>query len=701
MSGLTIESFTRPEDKRIREAEKLFNEHDYEQAFDVYNQCAVKGNPLSKCRMGVMYYEGLGVDKRPIKAFNLIKESYNTDYLETVFQLGKCYFEGIGTDENKELGFEMIVCAAEGEHPPAENYIAALYLNGEYVEKNKDKGMSWLMKAVDHEDPKALYNLGVLHQTNKIQNSSHYRAIDLWKKSAGLHYPPAMRELGDEYLKRGDEENIKKGLKYLEKATEYGDGKAAKHLGDFYLSMIDDGKRPDEAIRYYDVALANGNKDALYDLGRIYRDLSEYKKAYEYFKEGYDNDDPKCSYEYAMLKYKGLGTEEDNELAFKILLKGAENGNTLCMGMVGHCYYFGIGVNPDKYYSKEWFERGCEKDDGYCTFRLAEFYLRNITHDCDRRYGLELLRRSFDQGVNSAAYKLGNIYENDPEIDPSLDAFLQRMNEDGEIIRSDFNLKSIPDAIYWYMAGADKKNVKCMMKLAGHYESGEFIQKSEKKAFDLYQDAYKIDNEPIAAAEIGRCFEEGIGTDVDIKTAVSWYLKAARRNAFAMWRLYNIYIERNETDRAVFWLRRSASKGSVSAMVELAKIYEEGKLVPKSDFKAMCWYHKASDEGNEHAKSRFEELIRFDPQDPEDIGDYERATRILGEEDDDKHIIDLAEDLTEGNDFPMDLPKAKIWYEIASQLGVHGAKDGLKKIESMLKGEKQISDKQTTLKVME
>ena len=124
-------------------------------------------------------------------------------------------------------------------------------------------------------------------------------------------------------------------------------------------------------------------------------------------------------------------------------------------------------------------------------------------------------------------------------------------------------------------------------------------------------------------------------------------------------------------------------------MVELGKIYEEGELIPRSNLKAMQWYHSASDKGNESAKTRFEDLIRFDPQDPEDLDEYEQATRMIGEDNDDDYTICLADCLAEGDGVPVDLPKAKMWYEIASQLGVYGAEDGLKKIDSLMKKDEQ------------
>ena len=666
----------RPSKSGIEEADRLFDERSFEEAFDIYNQCAGGGDNLSKCRMGMMYYEGLGVEKRPIKAFKLIEESYDPDCPETVFQLGKCHFEGIGTPVNMELGFEMIISAAEAGHPPAENYIAALYFDGEYVDEDVNKGMSWLNKAVNHENPKALYNMGNLLYSGKHVGMNRPRAIKMWTRSSKLHYPPALGKLGDAYLKENDPKKKERGLRCLERAAMSGDGCAAEHLADHYVSNSNGDEDIKKAIEFFEISLKTGNKDVLYDLGMMYSRYlgkKDYKKAFEYFRKGYENGDQRCFFDFAFMKARGIGTQVDDELAFKVFLKSAERGDAHSMGWVGHCYNQGIGVNPDEYRAKEWFERGCEKGNPYCTFRLAEFYFRGIAVDADIDHGLRLLRRSFKEGEIQAAYRLGDLYENHPKV------------------------KSIPDALYWYMTGAEKGNSECMMRLAGHYESGAFIAKSEEKAFNLYQDAYKVDSEPVAAAEIGRCLEEGIGTNADIKAAISWYLKAVKKNAFAMWRLYNIYMERGETDRAIFWLRRSASKGSVSAMVELARIYEEGTLIPKSDYKAMHWYHKASDEGNEHAKSRFEEMIRFDPQDPEDVDGYEKATRLVGEDNNDGYTVCLAQCLENGDEMPADLPKARMWYEIASQLGVCGAKDGLKRVESLLKGERQVDSKQTTL----
>lgn len=656
----------------IEEAARLFDAREYTKAFEIYRKNADDGDRLSKCRMGEMYYEGHGVDKRPLKAFQLIKESYDPKCPETVFQLGKCHFEGIGTPENKELGFEMIISLAEEGYPPAENYVSVRYHDGDYPGKDKEKMLFWLNRAVAHEDPKALYNMGKFLFEGKIVPMNQYEAVKLWKRSSELHCIPATGRLGYSYLKgEGCKKDVDKGLELLEKAALEGDGSSAVALGDFY-STNKEMKDKDKATKFYEIALQNGDYQTLFDLGFSYREKDP-KKAIKYYKKGYERGDKNCSVEYALMKYFGIGCKEDEELAFRIMLKYAEEGDGDLMWRVGYCYQHGIGTTPDPKKAKEWFQRGNEKGNAKCAYSLAEFYFYGIMLMPDPEYAMHLLRISFERGEENAAFKLGDIYETDKKF------------------------KSIPDAIYWYMAGSEEGDCDCMIRLAKHYESGAFITGSEEKAFELYKKAYETDKSDVAAAEIGRCYEDGIGTEMDVEKAINWYLKGKKHNSFSMWRLYNIYSERGESEKAVFWLRRSAKNGSVGAMVELARAYEEGVVIPKSDLKAMQWYHRAADEGNEYAKSRFEELIRFDPADSDNLTAYDRFFRMAGEDEDDGALSILAHMLTEGKDIPADLPKAKMLLEIAVQLGLPSANEKLKKVSTMIKAEKKDDGKQTTL----
>jgi len=666
-------------ESEVSRADRYFSKGDYKKAYDIYQWCASEGDRHSKIRMGQMLASGLGVERLPLRAFSLISNNIDDSDVESIFLLGKCHFEGIGTSVDKGKGFDLILRAAEREHPSAQNYVAVLYLEGDYVEKNPRVALRWLNKAVVNGDAKALYNVSELIDEGVHLAKDFDKSLDCLKRSADLNCPEANMKLGLMYLDgKGIEQDVGVGIGYLERATALGDKDAPEELGDYYGDRREDGDI-DRAVDYYEKAVRNGNKNVLYDLGMIHNVVEEkrdYAKACHYFEEGHNRGDIRCSFEYAMMKSLGRGTEKDEVLAFQILLSGAEKGDVNFMRWLGHFYYEGIGTIPDKRKARQWFERGSRLKDGYCTMRLADMHLFGTATPVNEDFALDLYRRSFKEGCTRAAYELGMAYENDERI------------------------KSIPDSLYWYMAGAEAGEPECMIKLAGHYESGAFIERSEEKAFNLYNDAYDRGHSKVAAAEIGRCYEEGIGTETDIEKATDWYLKAVGENAFAMWRLYNIYSDTGneiDKDRAVFWLRRSACKGSVSAMLELAKLYEEGTLIPKSDLRAMQWYHSAADEGNEYGKTRFKDMIRFDPEDSEDLEGYQRLAYEVGEKKDDNKIIEFANSLADGIDTSADLPRAKMWFEIANELHIKGARQGLKKVDSLLREIKETNYKQTTL----
>jgi TPR repeat protein len=92
------------------------------------------------------------------------------------------------------------------------------------------------------------------------------------------------------------------------------------------------------------------------------------------------------------------------------------------------------------------------------------------------------------------------------------------------------------------------------------------------------------------------------GTNGAIKNeelAVAWFKKAAEADhVFAMRYLWAIFAERNEMASSMIWLRKAAEGGHDGAMLDLAKRYEDGDGLPKSDSEALRWYRRAAEQGN-------------------------------------------------------------------------------------------------------
>ena len=55
-------------------------------------------------------------------------------------------------------------------------------------------------------------------------------------------------------------------------------------------------------------------------------------------------------------------------------------------------------------------------------------------------------------------------------------------------------------------------------------------------------------------------------------------------------------------NQAIYWLEKAANQDQLEAALELAELYDEGKLLKRDVFKVVRWYQKASDLGSGRAK---------------------------------------------------------------------------------------------------
>jgi len=61
--------------------------------------------------------------------------------------------------------------------------------------------------------------------------------------------------------------------------------------------------------------------------------------------------------------------------------------------------------------------------------------------------------------------------------------------------------------------------------------------------------------------------------------------------------------ERKNDEEAIAWYSKAAAQGYLPAYLGLARIYEEGKTVPRDEKQAAYWYEKAAEQGDGRAQS--------------------------------------------------------------------------------------------------
>jgi TPR repeat protein len=190
--------------------------------------------------------------------------------------------------------------------------------------------------------------------------------------------------------------------------------------------------------------------------------------------------------------------------------------------------------------------------------------------------------------------------------------------------------------------------------------------------------------DPHAQVELGDwyCF----GTyriKVNLKSAVEWYLKAARLgNTEAEQKISEMYEfgygVRLDHARALEWIRKATARDPDSAM-RIALDYWTGQRIsasqgcshleriPKDPAKAIEWYRIAADAGSDHAETALGEMYESEPA----VQSFEEALRWyrLAAQTSSWAMGDLAHLYATGTGVPQDFGEAAKWYLQAVERG--------------------------------
>lgn len=151
----------------------------------------------------------------------------------------------------------------------------------------------------------------------------------------------------------------------------------------------------------------------------------------------------------------------------------------------------------------------------------------------------------FDE-VNCQAYLNKNEHNNfltcsykqiekSPKINNDLLAIIVNMSDKGlpkyqqilaEIYTKIPALRNIESALELYRVTANGGSRYSMIRLADIYYMGTLAEKNNEKALFWYLKANKEDVGWSMAYRIGKMYEKGEGTNIDLKKSVDWYKKA-------------------------------------------------------------------------------------------------------------------------------------------------------------------------------
>lgn len=193
--------------------------------------------------------------------------------------------------------------------------------------------------AVEPTDAEAQYYFGMMFSEDTVLEADERFAVKYSRLAAKQGHVGAQARLGSHYLSgSGVIKDEEEGMRLLRSAAEQGDGYANATLGAEYSKKEDITKRDyKEAAKFYQVAAEKGDLEAQSYLGSAYEDgrgvtqnhdeaVKWYQLALAQYQLAADKGDARSQYELGVMYSEGKGVKKDKEEARKWLSLSDEQG---------------------------------------------------------------------------------------------------------------------------------------------------------------------------------------------------------------------------------------------------------------------------------------------------------------------------------------------------------------------------------------
>lgn len=450
-------------------------------------------------------------------------------------------------------------------YPPQERYVRgeSFLKRWWFREGNEKNALKWIEDAAKEGLSDAQFEMGEIMEDGKFgMGKNEIEAQKWYELAAKQNHIGALCKMGLFLFegRGGSRIDYKKAFSYLYSAATNGLSMAQKAVGDCYRTGECVGEtNMTEAVRFYNLAAAQGDADALFELYRIFRCgtdniASNEHAAVTYLKRAEEAGSSLAMIDLGTLYGNGkMGFRKNQEKAFHLFLKAANAGNAVGQFNLGVSYGGGLGVGRDDSEAVKWYRKAAEQGHVHAQANLGRRYYHGVGVHKDPQEAIKWFRAAASGGCGEAWVDLGDCYYF------------------GVGIKQDY-----AEAAKCYRAAAVQGNVEAQYNLGECYQNGHGVERNYVDAVKWYRNAAE-GGFAVAELELGNCYSRGHGVDKSYEEALRWWLKAA-------------------------------GQGDARAQFNIGVYYENGYGVEKSFEEAAKWYRKAAERGYEDAKKALERL---------------------------------------------------------------------------------------------
>lgn len=528
---------------------------------------------------------------------------------EALYWLGRKYHDGEEVEYDLDKALELYHLADKKGFVRATNSIGVVYFDdiGDYEEAN-----IWFEKAANAGDERALFNWGrnLLYGYGIEQNVK--KGIGFLERVGKLGLSGAYGMLGEYY---SDFENIERNhelsIKYFLKGWELEkDANIANNIG---IEYMDYGNYT-EAYKYFIYASNEGLPHAMQNLGKLYQiddNIKDYGKAREWYEKAAENDLIDGMY-WAGRAYMWEvdDLKADYEKALYWLKEASKYGYADANAELGKMYEYGTGVEKDLIKSKHYYKLA----KGSVSYGNDE----KRTEILIQVQNLPALERCAENGEARAQYQLGEAYRQGLGVEEDKEKAFKWLKMAGEQKYFDalhplarmYEEKDPKKAFEIYSDLAEQGMKEAIHNLGIMYYDGESIAQDYEKARILFEKSAEL-GISTSWYMLGLIYSWGLGVDKNIEKAITCY-KYAENDPDAQHNLGCIYyngedVEQN-FEKAFYYFEEAANNDFANSAYMVGKMYENGEGTKKDLKKALEYYQKAMEQGNEEAIKDFEGL---------------------------------------------------------------------------------------------
>ena len=366
---------------------------------------------------------------------------------------------------------------------------------------------------------------------------------------------------------------------------EGGAGEAQALSDDFDPSAYDEvlSQQTQAALQQAQLAALQGDAAAQMQLGFFYEmgygAEQDMAMAANWYRKAAEQDNASAQYSLAELYYRGEGVEQDMAEAVRWFRKAAAQGNRNAQAYLAEAYFAGTGVPQDYAKSARWAQHAAEQGDAKSQFLTGWMYEQGRGVTQDLAAAARWYRKAAENGNTDAMCNLAVLFSSGRGV-----------------------VQDEKTAVEWFRKAADQDHPTAQYAL-GMYYSSAGADTDPKAAFRYYQKAAE-GGHANAMVRLGAAYENGTGVGQDYAKARAWYEKAMEagdvEGQYCLGITYYLgHGVPQDYMHALSYIQAAAESGLSAAQAQLGYMYQAGEALSDPDpAKAVEWFRKAADQNN-------------------------------------------------------------------------------------------------------